>query len=259
MTTPRAEPGAVGSARPGRPTLALGGGLLRRRPWRSTWSSALARRLRRRVLVAVVFAAWPWPRACGALVGAVGRSPRRSPAAALAAAASARAVLLSAARALPAAVWAPLALVDLPAAMRALAALAAAALPVTFVTRPDVWTWSPPSAALTLMRQARLAARGGVRVDGAGLRRAIERRQRIDEGDGRGVGVGRVGGHGQGLGDVGLRGGAPRAEDVVTACRLADALESRRRPGARPGAGRLGQGENLVSRSDVVAGHRDTG
>jgi hypothetical protein len=83
--------------------------------------------------------------------------------AAFAAAASARAVLLSAARALPAAVWAPLALVDLPAAMRALAAFAAAALPVTFVTRPGPVTCVPPRAALTLIvrRDLRRAAAFG--------------------------------------------------------------------------------------------------
>lgn len=54
------------------------------------------------------------------------------------AAASARAVFDSAARALPAAVWAPFALSARPAAMRDFAAFAAWALLVCFVTRPDV-------------------------------------------------------------------------------------------------------------------------
>ena len=54
------------------------------------------------------------------------------------------------ARALPAAVWAPLALPALPSAIRVLAALAAAALPVVLVTLAVVWTWAPPRAALTL-------------------------------------------------------------------------------------------------------------
>jgi len=80
-----------------------------------------------------------------------------------AAAASARAVLLRAARALPAAVWAPFALVDFPAAIRALAAFAAAALPVCLVTRPPVATVMPPSAALTftVSRDLRRAAAFG--------------------------------------------------------------------------------------------------
>src|SRR5206468_6042570 len=75
----------------------------------------------------------------------------------------ARAVLLRAARALPAAVWAPLALPALPAAMRALAALAAAALPVVLTTRPPACTCSPPRAALTLRvrRDLRRAAAFG--------------------------------------------------------------------------------------------------
>ena len=71
-------------------------------------------------------------------------------AAAAFAAASARAVFDSAARALPAAVWAPLALSAFDAAMRLLAALAAWALLVVLVTRVDVWTWAPPVAALNL-------------------------------------------------------------------------------------------------------------
>ena len=80
-----------------------------------------------------------------------------------AAAASARAVLDSAARALPAAVWAPLALSALPAAMRDLAAFAACALLVVFVTRVDVWTWAPPVAALnfSVRRDLRRAAAFG--------------------------------------------------------------------------------------------------
>ena len=66
------------------------------------------------------------------------------------AAASARAVLDNAARALPAAVWAPLAFAALPAAIRAFAALAAAALPVVFATWLELTTCEPPSAAFTL-------------------------------------------------------------------------------------------------------------
>jgi hypothetical protein len=85
------------------------------------------------------------------------------PEASRAAAASARAVLLRAARALPAAVWAPFAFADFPAAMRALAALAAAALPVCFVTRPPAETEDPPRAALTfnVSRDFRRAAAFG--------------------------------------------------------------------------------------------------
>jgi hypothetical protein len=80
-----------------------------------------------------------------------------------AAAASARADFDSAARALPAAVWAPLALPALPAAIRDFAAFAAWALLVCFVTRPDVWTWAPPVAALnfSVRRDLRRAAAFG--------------------------------------------------------------------------------------------------
>ena len=69
-----------------------------------------------------------------------------------------RVVRDSAARALPAAVWAPLALTALPAAMRALAALAAAALPVVFATWPPATTVVPPTAAL-IFRTRRLLRR----------------------------------------------------------------------------------------------------
>ena len=178
IETPRATRGVVGRrgladdyslARPSWPWAP---------PWRSPsvppWAPPSARRPSAArpswSLVALAFVgALPWRR-----LGR--RRPRRWPAAsaAFAAAASARAVLHSAARALPAAVWAPLALPALPAAMRALAAFAAAALPVVLTTRPPVWTCSPPRRGVELARQARLAARGGVRVDGTDLGGAIE-------------------------------------------------------------------------------------
>ena len=69
--------------------------------------------------------------------------------AAVAAGVSLRAVFVSAARALPAAVCGPFALVALDAATRALAALTAAAVPVDFAVRA-VWTVPPPSVAATL-------------------------------------------------------------------------------------------------------------
>ena len=96
-----------------------------------------------------------------AAAAALGDGP--DAAAAAAAAASARAVLLRAARALPAAVWAPLALTDLPAAIRALAALAEADLLVCLVTWADVWTCAPARAALTFLvrRDFRRAAAFG--------------------------------------------------------------------------------------------------
>ena len=137
------------------------------RPWRSPCAALAVGRLLRGGRPPWRPASWrrpspgpssrpPWPRPCVASAAALA-------AAALAAAASARAVLLSAARALPAAVWAPLALSALPAAMRALAAFAAAALPVVLTTRPPTWTWAPPRAALTLRvrRDLRRAAAFG--------------------------------------------------------------------------------------------------
>ena len=86
----------------------------------------------------------------------------------------------SAARALPAAVWAPLALTALPAAMRALAAFAAAALPVDLATWPPSRP-APADGRVDLAREARLASGGGVRVDRAGLGRAVERGDRVAE------------------------------------------------------------------------------
>ena len=148
-------------------------------------------------------------------------------AAALAAAASARAVLLRAARALPAAVWAPLALPALPAAMRALAALAAAALPVVFTTRPPDCTCSPPRAALILRVRRdlrRAAAFGWMAPTLAARSRALSASARAASGsivDSVGCAARQ-----QGLRDEGLRGGPARLEDLVAALGLTDPLES---------------------------------
>ena len=68
---------------------------------------------------------------------------------------------------------------------------------------------------------------------------------RAGERDGRDLRIGVMGRDAQGLGDVGLRRAAPRLKDVAPALGLTDALQTRRRSGARPGAGRLGQGANL--------------
>src|SRR5258708_6681971 len=93
-------------------------------------------------------------------VVAFGASAVVAAAAVAAAAASARAVFETAARALPAAVWAPFALLALPAAIRALAAFAAWAFEVVLTTRPEVWTETPPVAALNfkVRRDLRRAA-----------------------------------------------------------------------------------------------------
>ena len=80
---------------------------------------------------------------------------------------------------------------------------------------------------IDLAGQARLAARGGVRVDRAGLRGAIERAERLGEG---GLGVdrrcGRIGGRAQCLRDIRLRGTASGLEDLAAALGLTDPLES---------------------------------
>ena len=89
-------------------------------------------------------------------------------------AASARVVRDSAARALPAAVWAPFAFEALPAAMRAFAAFAAAALPVLLATC-ELVTVVPPTAALTLRTRRdlrRAAAFGWIAPDFAARSRA---------------------------------------------------------------------------------------
>ena len=138
----------------------LGGGCLRRAPWSRSWPGPCRRRrLRGRLRCR--------PSSAGRLGAGLGRSlglcGRRVSAAAGAGAASERAVFDSAARALPAAVWAPFALTALPAAIRALAALRAAALPVLLATRPPATTWVPSIAALTLItrRDLRRAAAFG--------------------------------------------------------------------------------------------------
>ncbi len=101
---------------------------------------------------------------------------------AAAAAAASRLVRDSAARALPAAVCSPLAFVALPAAMRALAALTAAALLVCRATLPVVTVWAPPRVGVHLEHQAALAPRGRVGMDGADLGRLVQRRDGQDDG-----------------------------------------------------------------------------
>ena len=144
------------------------GRLGRRRLGRwSTWPSTSA---------ALVFAVDAFVVGRVGLAGAVsvGSSASR-------AAASARAVLLSAARALPAAVWAPFALVDLPAAMRALAAFAWADLAGLLRDAAGGGNARSAERRIDLDRQPGLAASGGVRVDRADLGRAVERREGVDE------------------------------------------------------------------------------
>ncbi len=64
-------------------------------------------------------------------------------------------------------------------------------------------------------------------MDGAGLGRAIEGAERVDQGDRRIDGrIARSGRDGQGLRDVRLRGAAARLEDFVAALGLTDTLES---------------------------------
>ena len=94
--------------------------------------------------------------------------------------------------------------------------------------------------------QARLAAGGGVRVDGTDLGGAIEGAERLGQ-SGNGVDrrIGGLCGSAQSLRDECLRGGSARLQDLVAALGLTDPLESGRRTSARPGAGRLGQVGNL--------------
>ena len=124
-----------------------------------------------------------------ALVAGLRRLGRRRPSPP--AAASVPAVFVSAARALPAAVWAPLALSRLAAAIRALAAFAAA--PCRSASRRgrrlDV---GPAERGVDLAGEARLASRGGVRVDRAGLGGPVERAERLGEGLRRIDAVGRA-------------------------------------------------------------------
>ena len=264
MQTPRAVPGASVDA--AGPSCSAVSPCRRPSSWARPWSVALAVGLRgggfalvsalavdglRVALVAVL--------AVGRRASLAGRRDRAAvAAAALAAAASARAVLLSAARALPAAVWAPLALSALPAAIRALAAFAAAALPVVLTTRPPVWTAVPPSAALTLRvrRDLRRAAAFGWMAPSLGG--AIERAQGLEQGGSASIGA-RPGRRPT------LRAFATNVFAAVRRglrtswrrCGLTDALETRRRASARPGAGRLGQvGEPRAGWMCWIGGHR---
>ena len=97
--------------------------------------------------------------------------------------------------------------------------------------------------------QAGLAARGGVRVDRAALGGPVESRMGLSEGGRRDDRVGLMGRDIEGLRDERLRGGATGLKDFVPALGLADALQSRRRASARPGAGRLGQGATSRERT----------
>ena len=90
-----------------------------------------------------------------------------------------------------------------------------------------VWTCAA-EGGVDLAGQARLAARGRVRVDGTGLGRAIERAQGL--GEGRPTWWPRPARrHGQGLRDIGLRGAPARAAGSRGAARPTDALETRLR------------------------------
>jgi hypothetical protein len=154
----------------------------------------------------VVFVVFVAALAFGAVVVLAGAAVSTAPVVWAFAAASARAVFDSAARALPAAVWAPFALSARPAAIRdfgGLLGLGLARLLRDPGRRLDV---GPAGRGVELQRQARLAARGGVRVDRAGLRRPVERRVGLGEGDCRGLGVVAV-----------VRGGVERLRDVVFA------------------------------------------
>ena len=102
----------------------------------------------------------------------------------------------------------------------------AAALPVCFVTRPDVrGKVRPAERGIDLDRQARLPTSGSIGVDRADLGGPIERRQRFDEGGRRGLGV-RRSRPCSGLGDVRLCGASTRGEHLAAAGRLPDALET---------------------------------
>ena len=76
---------------------------------------------------------------------------------------------------------------------------------------------SPADRGIDLEGEPRLAARGCVRVDRTGLRRAIEGAERLDE---RFLRIDAVcegmGGRSQGLGDVGLCGTPARLQDVAS-------------------------------------------
>ena len=211
------------------------GGSWCRPPW-SSWSPRCAFAV---VFAAVAFGRRPcptWRRAAVvAVVVAAGGRRRRRPL-------STRAVFESAARALPAAVWAPLALTALPAATRALAALAAAALPVVLVTRSAVWTWAPPRTALTLRarRDLRRAAAFGWMAPALGG--AVERAHGRRERDGLPGRLGSPVAAPQGVRDVGLGGAPARCVDRVAPLGGPDALERRRRSGAGPASGLTGQG-----------------
>ena len=100
-----------------------------------------------------------------------------------------------------------------------------AALPVCFVTRPAVWTCTPPSAALNLIvsRDLRRAAAFGWIAPTLAARSRAERASMSAVVVGLGV---RAGGGGQGLRDVRLRGASTRGEHLAAASRLPDALET---------------------------------
>ena len=164
--TPRSDPGrSMAASR----ASALRGGLLRRGLLRGRGglrSRLRRRRLRGRLLRGGLRGRWPSARSS---------RPSRRPGSA---AASARADFETAARALPAAVWAPFALFALPSAIRVLAAFCGLGLRGRLADVARGLDGGATGRGVELQRQARLAPRGRVRVDRAGLRRAVERRVR---------------------------------------------------------------------------------
>ena len=160
--------------------------------------------------------------------------------AATGAAAACRVVLDSAARALPAAVCSPLALVALPAAMRALAALTEAGLAGLPRDLARGHGLRACQGCVHLEHQPALATGCGVGVDGTDLGGAIERRDGQDHCGLRLLGLAGPGSH-EGALDQRLGSRAARLEDRVATLGLAHALLALGRARAGPGAGRVSQ------------------
>ena len=93
-----------------------------------------------------------------------------------------------------------------------------------------------------LLREAGLAAGRGVRVDGAGLRRAVQGRDRLGQRGGDIDALGLGGGDHDGLGNERLRRRPTGLQDRVPALSLADALQPGRVASALPFPGRSSQG-----------------
>ena len=113
---------------------------------------------------------------------------------------------------------------------------------MVFATWLALTTLAPADGGIDLLREAGLAAGRRVRVDGAGLRGAVQGRDGLAQRGGDIDALGLGGGDHDGLGNERLRRRPTGLQDRVPALSLADALQPGRVASALPFPGRSSQG-----------------